>query len=196
VSTDDYQPVDDLLETPPEAPEPRPEPRTRSVRRPAKGRQERSRRTAQKRSTRKPPAPEKLTPQETIRGILQVPATAFILAGQRTQSIPLVADGATILVHGPAFAEAAAQIAEQDPRIMALLEKLVTFGPYGMFVTVCVIAGTQFRRNHDEKNAALLEELGAVPPDKIIDMANLGVPSTEVSPNGQGTSSDGATSEN
>jgi hypothetical protein len=113
------------------------------------------------------------------------------MVGQRVESVPLVADGATILVHGPAFAEAVQEIAKHDPRVAALLEKLVTFGPYGMFVTVCVIAGAQFARNHDEKDAAILEGFGAVPPNEIIAQANLDVP-VRVSPNGQ---RDGATPE-
>jgi hypothetical protein len=127
-----------------------------------------------------------------VKGLLQIPATAVIMVGQRIESVSLVADGATILVHGPAFAQAIEEIAKHDPRVAAMLEKLVTFGPYGMFVTVCVIMGAQFARNHEAGPASILEGFGAVSPEQIITQASLDVP-ISVSPNGQ---RDGTTSEN
>lgn len=179
-------PEDELRDTPPEAPERSSEPRTRSTRRPAAGKAERPRtapRTTKKKPT-PPPAPE-TTPAQAIQGILQIPATGFIMVGQRVESISLVADGATLLVHGPAFAQAVEEIAKNDPRVMAMLEKLVSFGPYGMLVTVTIIMGAQFARNHNEENAVILEGFGAVSPEKIIATASLEVPTPQVSPNGQ-----------
>jgi hypothetical protein len=193
MSTEDYRPVDDpegpatRTEPPPEPP---PRTTTRTTRRPARGTATKGPRTASKARTRKAPSPPETRPADAVRGLLQIPATAVVMVGQRVGSVPLVADGATILVHGPAFAEAVEEIANHDPRVMAILEKLVSFGPYGMFVTVCVVAGAQFRRNHDETNAAILEGFGAVPPEKIIAQASLDIPASAPSPNGQRDSAD------
>jgi hypothetical protein len=186
--TEDYRPVDDDPEGPAVRTEPPPPPpsrsTTRSTRRPARGGATKGPKTASKARTRRPPPPAETRPADAVRGLLQIPATAVVMVGQRVGSVPLVADGATVLVHGPAFAEAVEEIANHDPRVMAILEKLVAFGPYGMFVTVCVIMGAQFRRNHDEENAAILEGFGAVSPQQIISQAGLDVPSPP-SPNGQ-----------
>ena len=182
--TQDAHLIDDGGTARPEPPpEPPPRTTTRTTRRPARGGATKGPRTASKARSRKAASPPETRPADAVRGLLQIPATAVVKVGQRVGSVPLVADGATVLVHGPAFAEAVEEIANHDPRVMAMLEKLVAFGPYGMFVTVCVIMGAQFRRNHDEANAAILEGFGAIPPDKIIAQAGLDVP--DVSPNGQ-----------
>lgn len=185
--TDDYAavpPEDELHERPVEAPERPQEPRTRSPRRPARGRGPTTRTGPSRARTRKAPAPAPTAgPEEAIRGLLQIPATAFIMVGQRAESVPLVADGATILVHGPTLAQALAEIAKVDPRFAALLEKLVTFGPYGMAVTALTIMTAQFMRNHESAPAPILEGFGAVAPEQIIAAASIEIP-VEVSPNG------------
>ena len=109
------------------------------------------------------------------------------MVGQRAGSVALVADGATLLVHGPVFAAALAEVAENDPRVMALLEKLVALGPLSALTMALIVMGAQFARNHNEEAAPVLEGLGAVPPETIIAQASLEIPVT-VSPNGQGES--------
>lgn len=196
--TEDYQPVDD-----PEAPaartEPAPEPpqrtTTRTTRRPGKGRATTGPRSSSKARTRKSATPPVATPAEAIQGLLQMPATGLVIIGQRAGSVPLVADGATVLVHGPGWSQALADIAENDPRIMAILEKLVAFGPYGAFVTMSVIIGAQFARNHEAAPAPILEGFGAVSPDAIISAAGLEVVEAP-SPNGQAKATDDAASAN
>jgi len=186
--TGDYQPVEDDPEAPTSRAEPPPPPppraTTRTTRRPAAGGASTRPRGRPKGSKTKAPPPQEVGAAEAVRGLLQIPATAVIMVGQRVGSVPLVADGATVIVHGPAFAAAVEEVAKHDPRVMAMLEKLVAFGPYGMFVTACVIMGAQFGRNHaQEENAMVLEAFGAVSPDKIIEMAGLDVPA---SPSGNG----------
>lgn len=175
-------PEDELPETPPEAPERPSPPPKRSTRRPATGTRAKARRTAQKKP---PPSPEP-TPAEAIRGILQIPAAGLIITGQRVESVALVADGATILVHGPPVAEAIQTIAENDPRVMALLEKVLAFGPYGLLLAALMPMTAQFIRNHNEPAAPILEGFGAVPPDRIIVAASLEIPSGngQVTPDG------------
>ena len=181
---DDFRPVDD-----PEAPAPMPpperlqEPRRRSVRRPAAGGAKRPSERPRKRPSKPPPASVP-GPAETVKGLLQIPGTAAVMVGQRTGSIPLVADGATILVHGPAFANAIEEWAKVDPRVAAMLEKLVAFGPASAVVMALVIMGAQFARNHNEEAGAVLGGFGAVPAPEIITAAGLDVP-VPVSNNGQ-----------
>jgi hypothetical protein len=169
---------DHLDETPPP-----PEPRTRSVRRPGRPKGSTSRKPAstRRRTPSKPPTP---SASETVRGIFQIPATGFVMVGQRAGSVPLVADGATILVHGATLADAIGEWAEHDPRVMAGIEKLVMFGPASAVVMALVIMGAQFTRNHREDMAPILEGFGAVPPEQIIAAAQLPIP-VAPSENGQ-----------
>ena len=177
---------------PVETPEPRPEPRRRSTRRPAAGREKRPSerlRTASKRKT----AVEIPGPAETVKGLLQIPATAVVMVGQRNGSVPLVADGATVIVHGETFANAIEEWAKADPRVAAILERLVAFGPASAVVMALVIMGAQFARNHNEDAADVLKGFGAVSAEEIIHAAGLPLP-VSVSNNGQRP--DGTTPEN
>jgi hypothetical protein len=178
---------DEIPDGPPEARERPSEPRTRSVRRPAAGsRRDAPRKPSTRRRAKAPsPAPE-VSPADAIRGLMQMPAAALIITGQRTESVALVADGATVLIHGPAVAQAIEEIARNDPRVMALLEKLLAFGPYGVLIAALMPMVAQFVRNHEAGPAPILEGFGAVPPDQIISAASLDVP-VSVSPNGQGS---------
>lgn len=178
--TEEFRP---LTEDPPEPPPPPPPPRSRSVRRPAKGRQSTGPRTASK-ARKRPVASPTPSPAETVRGLFQLPATGFVMVGQRTGSIPLQADGATILVHGGTLADAIGEWAEHDPRVMAGIEKLIMFGPASAVVMALVIMGAQMTRNHREDLASLLSGFGAVPPLEIIAAAGLPVPEP-VASNGQ-----------
>lgn len=165
--------------------EPPPRVTRTTTRRPGARRQQRAgERPSRARKRPSPAQPEPSQATEAIRGLLQLPAAGFILVGQRVQSVPLVADGATILVHGGPFAEALAKIAENDPRMMALLEKLLAFGPYGEALALAIPFAAQFIRNHNEPAAPILEGFGAVPPEEIITAASLQIP-TDVSPDGQ-----------
>jgi hypothetical protein len=189
--TRDFTPVDEL----PEAPEPPPRVRTRTTRRPAAGAAKtrpRERPRASK-TQRKAPPPTEPSVADAIRGMLQLPAAGLIITGQRLQSVALVADGATILVHGPNVAIAIAELAENDPRIMALLEKALAFGPYGVLLAALFPMVAQLSVNHGGP-LPLLEGFGAIQPEKIITAASLEIP-VEVSPNGQ-VSPDGNPPEN
>lgn len=177
-----YEVTDDPIPDPPEA---RTEAPRVSTRRPARGRQSTGPRRASK-SQKRAPTTAVPGPAETVRGLLQIPATAVVMVGQRAGSVPLVADGATVLIHGPAFADAVEEWAKADPRVAVILEKLVMFGPASAVAMALVIMGAQFYRNHDEGSAPLTGGLGAVPAVEIITRAGLDVP-VDVSSNGQRT---------
>jgi hypothetical protein len=117
--------------------------------------------------------------------LLQLPAAGFILFGQRLNSIPLQADGATIIVHGGSFAEALALVCENNATAMALLEKVIAFGPLGEAMAMAIPFAAQFVRNHNEAAAPILEGFGAIPPLDIIAAAQLPVPETPPGNNGQ-----------
>jgi hypothetical protein len=173
--------TDPTVEAPVEAPTRPSEPRVTRVRRPGRS-APRGRPRGSKNKPKEQPEEQQL--EQAIRGILQLPAAGFIIAGQRVQSTPLVADGATILVHGPGVAKAIVEIAENDPRVMALLEKVLAFGPYGLLIAALMPAIAQGIRNHNEPAAPILEGFGAVTPEQIISAASLDVP-VDVNPDGK-----------
>jgi hypothetical protein len=85
-----------------------------------------------------------------------------------------------------------AEIAENDPRVMALLEKVLTFGPYGGLLAVLFPMVAQFARNHGAPQE-LAGGFGAIDPEQII--AQGGIELTVIttpapSDNGQRTDDD------
>lgn len=189
--TESWKPVEELD---PEAPAPDPErlvtepprePRKRSTRRP--GQSTRKPATAPRKRSKAPAAaPRGPSPQEALQGLLQMPAAGLIIAGQRAGSVALVADGATILVHGPGLAAAIAELAENDPRVMALLERVLTFGPYGGLLAALFPMVAQLARNHGAPQE-IAGALGAVSPEEIISAGglNLEIQTPAPSTNGQ-----------
>jgi hypothetical protein len=180
----EYGPAEEEFKPPPRV--------TRTTTRRPRPRAERARRAPSR--ARKPPVTEEPSIEDGVKGILQIPAGIALLAGQRMNSIPIVADGATILYYGDDFAKVTIQLAETDPRFMALLERAVKFGPYGMALSLIFAMGLQFSRNHEVGQPELLEAFGAMKPEEIISKAGIEM-QVQVSPDGQrdGTQNDQAT---
>lgn len=177
--TEGWTPAENLD---PEAPAPDPErvvteaprePRKRSTRRPGQSTRKPAAGSRTRSKPRTPPARGPST-QEAIQGLLQMPAAGLIIAGQRAGSVALVADGATVLVHGPGLAAAIAELAENDPRVMALLERVLTFGPYGGLLAALFPMVAQLARNHGAP-PEIAGALGAVAPEEIIAAGGLNV---------------------
>jgi hypothetical protein len=125
------------------------------------------------------PAPKRSAPKRTpakapevdyaeaVKGLFSIPAAVLIVVGQRAHSLPLLADSVTLQVHGEHVANAAAELAETDPRWAAAIEKIATFGPYGAFFGAALPMVAQLATNHGAP-VTLTQMFGAQEPEKFL----------------------------
>ena len=105
---------------------------------------------------RKPTANKSSAPKGTdyanaVMGLLQLPMAAMALGGQVTKSEALVADSCAMVQYGPALANATAELAANDPRIAAVLDKISVIGPYSALLGVVIPLSLQIVVNHSNK---------------------------------------------
>lgn len=101
-----------------------------------------------------------------IAGILQLPSAALAMAGRFNPA--LMYDAATLAIHTPSIAEAVNDLAQNEPRVAAVLDKILQVGPYGAIIGVMVTIGAQIAVNHKKIPAAAAEAMGAVEPEILM----------------------------
>lgn len=74
-------------------------------------------------------------------------------------------DAAVIVQYGPALAEEAAAIADEDSRAAALLDRITTMGPYGKLLGITVQMGLQIAANHGLIKPGFM---GTLPPRDFV----------------------------
>lgn len=79
------------------------------------------------------------------------------------------ADAAAIMVHTPGIAEALNNLAAVKPEVAAVLDRLMTAGPYGEIMMAVVPLVVQILCNHNRVPAGML---GSVPADELIKMVS------------------------
>lgn len=105
--------------------------------------------------------------------LLSIPVAGLAMAGQATNSKPLVAD-AIVLGKGAApIATAVAQLAEQDARVAQLVDSLIQTGPYAALFTALMPVAVQIGANHSERFAEIATSLGAQSADDVIRAAQI-----------------------
>ena len=97
-----------------------------------------------------------------ISGLLQIPAFALVSAGRFKPELEY--DGIAIATHTPAIAEAVNQLALEEPRVAAVLDKVLTIGPYGALLGAFVPLAAQVAVNHKKLPAGTM---GAVEPETL-----------------------------
>lgn len=108
--------------------------------------------------------PKVLTPHE--KRAEGVTGWAQLGAAMMYQVPALRPDAAVIAHYGPAFAEEAANVADEDQRAAALLDKIAGMGPYAALVSILMQAGMQIAVNHGWMRAGAM---GTLPPDQFVD---------------------------
>lgn len=127
-------------------------------------------RTAPRKPAARKPA---VSPYEAaVAGPLQMLATSLAITGAAQKSPVLVADAHAIGKHAPVIAKALAEIADQDPRVAAVLERLAQVGPWGALVGALVPLALQLAANHGASAAITFGgALGVVHPQALLDEA-------------------------
>lgn len=123
-------------------------------------------RPARRPGARTRPATGSVDYRQGIAGILQIPA--FVLVGAGRFNPALEYDGAAIAVHTPSIAEALNQLAQDEPRVAAVLEKVLSVGPYGAILGATLPLVAQILVNHKRVPLEAVAALGAVEPDRLI----------------------------
>lgn len=106
-----------------------------------------------------------------MMGIAQMIAAPLVMIGAQRKSEALQADGLTVITHSPPVVEAINDLAHDDPRVAAILDKVMAVGPYGALVGAVIPMVTQLLRNHAFGPKEVLESMGAKAPEKLISEA-------------------------
>ena len=107
---------------------------------------------------------------EAILGVGQLIAIPLGLAGRQNKK--LAYDAATVVAFLPDVAQFGNELAQQEPKIAALLDKIVTVGPYGKGVALAMAIGAQIAVNHGMIPVSAGQGLGAVHPDVLMDQVS------------------------
>jgi hypothetical protein len=102
---------------------------------------------------------------------LTIPVSGLAMAGKALGNKALVADAITLGHAVPAIATTVAEVADQDERIAAIVDKLVQTGPYAALVTALVPVALQIAANHNAAIARAGRPLGVRTVDEIIESA-------------------------
>ncbi len=92
--------------------------------------------------------------REGVAGLLQIPA--FILASAGRLNPVLEYDGIAVAVATPNIAEAVNALAQEEPRVAAVLDKILQVGPYGALLGALVPLVAQIAVNHKRLPAGTL----------------------------------------
>lgn len=104
---------------------------------------------------------------EAINGIGQLIALPLGLAGRANRK--LAYDAATVVAFLPDVAAFGNELAQNEPRVAALLDKIVTVGPYGKGVALALGIGAQIAVNHGWIPVEAGRTMGAMEPEQLMD---------------------------
>lgn len=94
--------------------------------------------------------------------LLRTLVAPLMVVGQRNQAV--AADAATLAEHGPALADAVGQLAAEEARVAAALDRLMSVGPYGEVFSVLLTMGAQLSYNHGVLPPAVGQNMGLADP--------------------------------
>lgn len=101
-----------------------------------------------------------------IVGIAQLIAAPLMVAGISKPA--LRADAAAIVLHAEGIAEAMQQTAEQVPQFGAVLDKILSVGPYGALLAATMPLAVQLAANHNVLPGAVAGAMGAMPAADLL----------------------------
>lgn len=98
-----------------------------------------------------------------IMGMMQLPAGVLAFAGMSKPE--LAADAAVLTIHGPNVAEALNELAKERPEVAAVLDRVLSVGPYGLLIAAVMPMVLQILANHGVLPSGLL---GTVPKEALL----------------------------
>jgi hypothetical protein len=116
--------------------------------------------------TPRPKAPAKVDYATGLKGLL--PLAILPLVGLGRLKPVFFADAAAVSAKGPKVCDELSNLAQDDPRIAAIVEKATKVGPYGALLAAAMELSVQIATNHKPELIAVTGGLGAVPPMQLI----------------------------
>ncbi len=104
--------------------------------------------------------------RDGITGLLQIPAFGLGMFAPINPAFGL--DSATILLHAPVIASALEQTALNNEQVAAMLDQILTVGPWGALLGALVPLAVQIAANHGLVPAG--EESGTLTPEQLMGM--------------------------
>lgn len=98
-----------------------------------------------------------------IMGILQLPAAVLAVGGVNKPE--LAADAATLTIHSPNVAESLNELAKERPEVAAVLDRILSVGPYGLVIAAVAPMALQILANHDVVPSGVM---GTVPKEALL----------------------------
>jgi hypothetical protein len=114
------------------------------------------------------PKPQQPDYREAVSGIFQLATAPLLIAGQALKKPALIADAAILVQSTPGIANAVNNLAHSDPKVAAILDRLLTVGPYGETIAELIKPTAQIIANHRPQMLPALQPFGAIPPDELI----------------------------
>jgi hypothetical protein len=106
-----------------------------------------------------------------MQGVMQIPAAVLAMASRWSPTLAL--DSVAFTVHAPPISSAVADLAMEDARVAAILEKVAEVGPYGAIVLAVLPLVLQVAANH--KAIPPNEEMGILTPEQLLVKAGVEV---------------------
>lgn len=101
-----------------------------------------------------------------VLGLLQLGAMPLLAAGARSDAA--LADAAAITMHAEPIADALHTLALERPEVAAVLDRVLSVGPYGVLVAAVMPLAFQVAANHRVLPAAVAEGMGAQDPAVLV----------------------------
>ncbi|MER6059482.1 hypothetical protein [Streptomyces albidoflavus] len=109
-----------------------------------------------------------------VLGLFQVITMPLVVAGAKNDA--LLADAAAVSMHGPVIADALAGLAAERPEVAAVLDRVMSAGPYGALIAAVVPLAVQIAANHKAVPGAVGSALGAQDPADLVGMMRAQAP--------------------
>ena len=99
-----------------------------------------------------------------VQGLAQIAAAVPLMLARTTGNPAWTADAVTIAANAPAIADACVQVAKNDARFAAALDRVCSSGPYAALISAGLAVGMQCFRNHRPQ----MTLPGTVHPDELL----------------------------
>ena len=99
-----------------------------------------------------------------VQGLAQIAAAVPLMLAKTTGNPAWMADAVTIAANAPQLADACIQVARNDARFAAALDRVCSSGPYAALISAGLAVGMQCFRNHRPQMALP----GTVHPDELL----------------------------
>jgi hypothetical protein len=120
--------------------------------------------------------------REALAGVVQVALVPLGVLGARPGNEVFLADVVAVADNAPPVIEALNDLAQDNPLLGRVFDKLGAVGPYGALIAALTPMVAQLATNHGALPLEVTGPLGAMPPDALLAKAGVEAPPTPPGP--------------